>query len=186
MFNILLILSLFDVLFNIKNDIKYDYMDTQINIYVEHFKSDYKSYQSYKNNNTWKNESKTKIVKKINRYLNSTLKDKGDFIVSYSIKKGIDPYLVTAVMLQETGCYWNCSRLVKTCNNVGGNKGTPSCNGGSYKRFDNIEEGIKFAINKLNYYYKKGLKTPKQINKYYATDKTWYKKVNNYIKKLKG
>ena len=88
-------------------------------------------------------------------------------------------------MLQETGCYWGCSSLVKNCNNVGGNKGTPSCNGGSYRKFNTLEDGIKFAINKLNKYYKKGIKDPKDINKYYASDKTWYKKVNNYIKKLK-
>lgn len=185
MVNILLILSFFDVFFNTKNEIKYDYMDTQINICVENFKEEYNNYKKYKKENTWNGESKEKIVKKINRYLNSSLKNKGDFIVSYSIKKGIDPYLVTAVMLQETGCYWNCSRLVKACGNVGGNKGKPSCNGGSYRKFSSIDEGIKFAINKLNSYYKKGLKTPKQINPKYATDKTWYKKVNNYIKKLK-
>ncbi len=186
MLNILLILSLFDTFSNINRDIDYSYMDNQINVCVEHFELSYKSYQKYKRENTWNNESKDKIVKKINKYLNSSLKNKGDFIVSYSIKQGIDPYLVTAVLLQETGCYWNCSKLVKKCNNVGGNKGKPSCNNGSYRKFNTLDDGIKFAINKLNKYYKKGLTTPKQINKYYATDKTWYKKVNNYIKKLKG
>ncbi len=98
----------------------------------------------------------------------------------------MDPYLATAVMLQETGCQWTCSKLTRTCNNVGGNKGKPSCNGGSYRKFDTIEDGIKFAINKLNSYYSKGKTTPKQINPHYAEDKTWYKKVENYMKKLKG
>ena len=186
MVNILMILSLYDVLFNVKNEVNFDYMDTQINIYVENYKKEVKEHKKYIKNNTWKNESKQKIVKKINRYLNSNLKNKGEFIVSYSIKKGVDPYLVTAVMLLETGCYWNCSKLVRTCNNVGGNKGTPSCNGGSYRKFNTLDDGIRFTINKLNSYYKRGLKTPKQINKSYAEDKSWYKKVNTYIKKLKS
>ena len=98
----------------------------------------------------------------------------------------MDPYLATAVMLQETGCRWTCSSLTRNCYNVGGNKGKPSCNGGSYRKFSSIDEGIKFAIDKLNSYYKKGLTTPEEINPRYASDKTWYKKVNNYIKLLKG
>ena len=114
------------------------------------------------------------------------MENKGKFIVEYSISKGVDPYLTTAVMLQETGCYWTCSYLTRVCNNVGGNKGGPSCNGGSYKRFDTIEEGMKFAIDKLAGYYKKGLTTAKEINPRYAEDKTWYVKVNNYIKKMKN
>ncbi len=185
MLNNLLIMSLFDILFNRKVEINHSYMDNQISVYVENFENEYKEYQKYVENNTWNGENKEVIIKKINRYLNSTLKNKGEFIVSYSIKNKVDPYLVTAIILQETGCYYNCSYLVKHCNNVGGNKGKPSCNGGSYRKFNNIEEGIKFSIKTISSYYKKGLTTPKSINRYYATDKTWYKKVNNYIKKLK-
>ena len=97
----------------------------------------------------------------------------------------MDPYLAAGVMLQETGCYWRCSYLTRVCNNVGGNKGKPGCNGGSYRRFDTIEEGIKFAINKLNSYYKKGLTKTEQIGPKYASDPKWPQRVNNYIKKLK-
>ena len=97
----------------------------------------------------------------------------------------MDPYLATGVMLQETGCYWTCSYLTRVCNNVGGNKGGPSCNGGSYRRFDTIEEGIKFAINKLNSYYSKGKTTTYEIGPYYASDPKWPTRVNNYINKLK-
>ena len=89
MVNILMILSLYDVLFNVKNEVNFDYMDIQINIYVENYKKEVKEHKKYIKNNTWKNESKQKIVKKINRYLNSNLKNKGEFIVSYSIKKGV-------------------------------------------------------------------------------------------------
>ena len=182
---LILIFSFF-TLFSNKQNIKYDFFDSQIKIIINNIKNENKEYQTYLKKNYYKGESKKQIAKKLNKYLNSTLKNKGQFIVDYSMKVGMDPYLATAVMLQETGCYWNCSALTKNCNNVGGNKGSPSCNGGSYRRFSTIEDGIKFAINKLNSYYKKGYKTAKQINPYYAGDKTWYVKVNRYIKKLKG
>ena len=182
---ILLIISIFNMFYN-KQFLNYDYFDTQIQISVENIRKENKEYQVYLKNNYYNGESKKQIAKKLNKYLNSSLKNKGEFIVDYSLKVGMDPYLATAVMLQETGCYWNCSTLTKKCNNVGGNKGTPSCNGGSYRRFSTLNDGIKFAIDKLNYYYKKGYKTAKQINPYYAADKTWYVKVNRYIKKLKG
>jgi len=143
-------------------------------------------HESFIENNYWKGEHKDIVAKKLNKYLNSTLKGKGKYITEYSIKVGMDPYLATAVILQETGCYWTCSYLTRECNNVGGNKGNPGCNGGSYRKFDSIETGIKFAINKLNSYYQKGLTTAKEINPSYAQDKTWYVKVNNYIKKLKS
>ena len=169
--------------FKINQDIKHSYIENQIEISIS---KDKKDYNIYKKKNYWKNEHKNVIIKKVNKYLNSTMENKGKFIVEYSISKGVDPYLTTAVMLQETGCYWTCSYLTRVCNNVGGNKGGPSCNGGSYKRFDTIEEGMKFAIDKLAGYYKKGLTTAKEINPRYAEDKTWYVKVNNYIKKMKN
>ncbi len=177
MINILLLFNLFRLFIF---DINYDYINTSINVSIDNFKSEYIKYNSYKN------ESIDEIAKKLNKYLNSTLKNKGKYIAKYSISKGVDPYLATAIILHETGCEWKCSKLVRNCNNVGGNKGKPSCNGGSYRKFDTIEDGIKFAINKLNSYYSKGKTTPKQINPHYAEDKTWYKKVENYMKKLKG
>lgn len=185
MLNNLLIMGLFDILFNRKIEIDHSYMNNQISLYIENFENEYEDYKDYLEKNTWNGERKEVIIKKINRYLNSTLKNKGEFIVNYSILKKVDPYLVTAIILQETGCYYNCSYLVKHCNNVGGNKGTPSCNNGSYRKFNSIEQGLKFSINKISSYYNRGLTTPKKINPYYATDKTWYKKVNNYMKKLK-
>ena len=88
-------------------------------------------------------------------------------------------------MLHETGCTWNCSYLSRVCINVAGIIGNHGCNGGSYRKFNTIEDGMMFAIKKLNSYYKKVYKTPKQINPFYAEVNTWYKKVDNYVKKLK-
>lgn len=177
---IIVILSLFFNFFGSSN-INHNYLDNQIDISISNLKDEIIEYEK----SHFNGESKKEISKKINKYLNSNLSNKGDLITEYSLEIGMDPYLAASVMLVETGCYWNCSSLVRNCNNVGGNKGRPSCNGGSYRKFNTLDDGIKFSIRKLNNYYKKGLTTSKEINKYYAEDKNWYKKVDNYIKKIK-
>ena len=124
------------------------------------------------------------LVNKINKSLNSTISNKGDLIVSYSLEKGVDPYMATAIMLHETGCKWNCSRLVRECNNVGGQKGK-GC--GSYGYFNSLDEGIKAFIDNLERnYISYGLTTPEQINPKYAEDPKWSKKVNKYIEEIKA
>lgn len=121
---------------------------------------------------------------KLNRYLKNELSGKGELIASYSLKKDVDPYIATAIMMHETGCKWNCSRIMRECNNVGGKKGS-GC--GSYQYYDTLDEGIKKLISYLSKnYFKKGLDTPKEINKKYATDKNWYKKINKYVKEIKA
>ncbi len=172
---LVLIIGLF-----IGNNKSYEFVDIQINENVSNFKNMYIKY------NYFNDEHIDDISNKLNKYLNSTLKDKGYYITRHSIDSNVDPYLVTAVMLQETGCYWTCSKLVRNCNNVAGNKGKPSCGGGSYRKFDTIEEGIQFAINKLAWYYNNGLTTPEKIGPKYAEDPGWARKVNNYINKLKN
>ena len=52
---------------------------------------------------------------------------------TYSLELGVDPYLAVAISMHETGCTWNCSYLLKACNNVGGQKGE-GC--GSYRAYD--------------------------------------------------
>lgn len=178
----IMLLSLFSSLF-FKKEINYSYLDSQIELSVNSFIEDY---NEYREKNYFEDEKISEIAEKLDKYLNSTLKGKGTFIAEYSISVGMDPYLATSVMLVETGCKWNCSKLVKQCNNVGGNKGKPSCGSGSYRKFDSLDDGIQFAIDKLNKYYQKGLKTPKEINKYYAENKNWHVDVTNYINKLKN
>lgn len=124
------------------------------------------------------------LAKKLNKSLKNELSGQGMLIASYSLKKGADPYIVTAIMLHETGCKWNCSRIMRECNNVGGKKGS-GC--GSYQYYDSLETGIKKLINYLaKNYFNKGLDTTKEINKKYASDKNWYKKINNYVKDIKA
>jgi uncharacterized FlgJ-related protein len=127
------------------------------------------------------------LAEKLDKSLNSDVKGQGYIFAKYSIETGVDPYLAVAVMLQETGCKWNCSYLASKCNNYGGQKGAPGCNGGSYKKFDTQEEGIKSYITNLyDNYISKGLTTPEQINKRYASDPNWSKKINRYINEIKS
>ena len=128
----------------------------------------------------------TELSNKLEKSLNSTLSGKGKLFASYSLDLGLDPYLAVAIVLQETGCKWDCSQLVKQCNNVGGMKGAPGCWGGSYKAFSTLDEGIKGYLDNLYYnYYAKGLTTPELINPIYAESKTWASKVNYYIDQIK-
>ena len=121
----------------------------------------------------------SELTEKLNRSLKSTIAGKGDIFASYSLERGVDPYLAVSIMLLETGCNWSCSSLMRRCNNVGGQKGSPSCDGGSYKSYPSLDEGIKgFIDNIADNYYAYGLTTPEAMNKKYAASDMWAIKVN--------
>ncbi len=131
-------------------------------------------------------EGKTlsELVEMLEKSLNSILSGKGNLIASYSLEKGVDPVMATAIMLHETGCKWNCSYISTNCNNVGGQKGT-GC--GSYRYFNTLDEGIMGFIDNLsNNYINYGLTTPDLINPKYAEDPAWSAKVNKYIADIKA
>ena len=124
------------------------------------------------------------LAEKLDRSLNSDVSGKGYLIASHSIEMGVDPYVATAILLHETGCKWECSYLVKQCNNVGGQKGY-GC--GSYSYFPSLDEGIIAFIDNLgNNYANYGLKTPEEINTKYASDSSWSQKVNSYVEIIKA
>lgn len=126
---------------------------------------------------------------KLNRSLNSNVSGYGNLFASYSLEKGVDPYLAVAIMLHETGCKWNCSDLVKSCNNVGGQKGSPSCGSGSYKKYNTLEDGIRGYIDNLSAnYFALGLNTTESISRKYTgySDGNWATKVNSYVEQIKA
>lgn len=135
----------------------------------------------------YENMTLNELAEKLNRSLKSTLTGTGMTFAKYSVDMGIDPYLAVAIVLLETGCNYKCSAQVNQCYNVGGMKGGPSCNGTSYKKFNSLDDGIySFMYNLKTKYYDKGLTTPEQMNKKYASSKTWATKVHNYINKIKA
>lgn len=124
------------------------------------------------------------LGEKIDRSLSSTISGKGYLIASYSLEKGVDPYMATAIILHETGCKWGCSYLVNACNNVGGQKGS-GC--GAYAYFNSLDEGIMaFVDNLARNYISYGLKTPEEINPKYAEDPNWSRNVNKYIEIIRA
>ncbi len=132
--------------------------------------------------------TKEELGAKLDRSLKSTLSGYGEKFADLSLKYGVDPYVAVAIVLLETGCNsGRCSSLVRTCNNVGGMKGSPGCGGGSYERFSSIDEGIEAFIKNLSLnYYQRGLTTVELIGKKYAESNTWATKVNKYISKIKA
>ena len=124
---------------------------------------------------------------KLNRNLGSDiLAGKGLFIATECINKGVDPYVATAIILHETGCKSRCSSLARYCNNFGGQKGSPGCNGGSYKAFNSIEEGLEGFVNNLSRnYYSMGLNTVEKIGPKYAEGNTWVGKINWFVNKIR-
>ena len=128
------------------------------------------------------------LGEKINRNLGTGyLSGKGSLIASKCIELGVDPYIVTAIILHETGCKYNCSTLVKQCNNVGGQKGAPSCGGGSYKYYATLDEGIVGHIENLYYnYFSKGRTTVETIAPRYAASTAWSGKINWYVNLIRA
>ena len=146
MINILLVMEIFSFLFK-DIEVNHDYLDSQINISVSNFIDEYEYYQE---KHYFNGEKSDVIASKINRHLKGVLKNKGEFIVEYSLSVGMDPYLATSVMLHESGCSWNCSYLARVCNNLAGNKGGPGCNGGSYRKFNTIEDTLRNILDIAN------------------------------------
>ena len=124
------------------------------------------------------------LASKLDRSLKNELSGKGYLYASYSLEKGVDPYLAVAISLEETGCNWNCSNLVRSCNNVGGMKGS-GC--GSYGAFPTLDDGIKaFIDNIYKNYVAYGLTTADTMNPKYAENPAWSTNVNRYITKIKN
>ncbi len=124
---------------------------------------------------------------KLDRNLgNGYIAGKGILIANRCIELGVDPYMAVAIMLHETGCKYNCSSLVRNCNNVGGQKGYPSCSG-AYKGYATLDEGIiGFVDNLYNNYYAKGYTTVAAIAPRYAQSPAWPGKINSYMASIRA
>lgn len=128
------------------------------------------------------------LGEKLNRSLKSNLEGTGPSFAKYAVEMGIDPYLAVAIVLHETGCFsGSCSNQVRTCNNVGGMKGSPGCGGTSYKYFESLDAGIySFMLNLKTNYYDKGLTTAEAMNSKYAASTSWAQRVNSFAEKIKA
>ena len=128
------------------------------------------------------------LTAKLDRNLGTDIMAGKGYIIAVScIERGIDPYVATAIILHETGCGSRCSNLARNCYNVGGQKGGPTCNGGSYKRFNTLDEGIiGFVDNLYKNYYSVGLDTIGKMARKYAEGSNWPNKINYYVNKIRN
>lgn len=127
------------------------------------------------------------LAEKLDRSLKNELHGYGRLYAEYSLANGVDPYIAVAISLHETGCNGHCSNLMLSCNNVGGQKGSPTCGSYGYRGFDTLEDGIKGFIDNLSKnYFGMGLNTPELMNHKYAGSTTWASKVNYYIETIKA
>lgn len=118
---------------------------------------------------------------KLNKSLKGVLANQGNYIATRSLALGIDPYMVVAIMLHETGCKWTCSTLARVNYNVGGMRGASG-----WQKFNSIQDGIDGFLNNLSKnYIKKGLTTPEMIVKKYApSSTTWASKIRKYMAEI--
>lgn len=144
-------------------------------------------------NLTYNEESSDIIATKINNYLKNELEGYGELISKYSIVNEVDPYLIAGMILEDTSCDTNCSVLVKKCNNIShdlyekDNLNEASCFGGSYQKFNTLDESIKSFIKYVkNNFYQNELTTPGTIYKTYKKDVRWAFRVNQNIDKIKN
>ena len=124
------------------------------------------------------------LANKLERSMKNELSGKGYLYASYSLEKGVDPYLALAISLEETGCNWNCSNLVKSCNNVGGMIGN-GC--GGFSAWPTLDDGIRAFIDNISRnYVAYGLTTAETMNPKYAENPAWAANVNRYISRIQN
>ena len=132
-------------------------------------------------------ESIETIGKKINKYCEKTsLEGYGEYIAKESIYKSVNPYLISGIILENSNCKNECSVIYKECNNATGMKGSPGCFGGSYKKYDKIEDSISDIVNKISKeFYTPEMQTPYKMYKDYGKNSSWALKVSNFMEAIK-
>ena len=133
------------------------------------------------------NMTMDELSAKLDKSMYGILQGKGYVFANYSIQYGVDPYVALAITLHETGCKWGCSYLATSCNNIGGQKGSNTCPGTDYARFNTPEEGIESFFNNLSVnFYQQGLTDVYSIHTRYAQDPNWPTYINNYINEIRN
>ncbi|MEG2351121.1 MAG: glucosaminidase domain-containing protein [Bacilli bacterium] len=123
----------------------------------------------------------TEIGSTLDKSLSGVLKGKGSAYAQLSLEKGMDPYLVAAISVHETGN--GSSSLAKNKYNLGGIK----CSSNRYCSYESIEDGISSYVNLIyNNYFSKGLTTIELMANKYAASPAWPSTVNDWYNSLKN
>ena len=132
-------------------------------------------------------ESIEKIGEKIDKYCKKTpLDGYGEYIAKASIRKSVNPYLISGIILESTNCKNDCSIIFKECNNVSGMKGSPGCFGGAYKQYKKLEDAISDLVNTISHdFYTPEMQAPYKMYKDYGKNSSWAFKVSNFMDVIK-
>ncbi len=132
-------------------------------------------------------ESIEVIGKKIDKYCAKTpLEGYGEYIAKTSILKSVNPYLITGIILENSNCKVECSVIFKECSNTSGMKGSPGCFGGSYKKYNKVEESISDLVGSISKtFYTPEMQAPYKMYKDYGKSSSWALKVNNFMDAIK-
>lgn len=136
----------------------------------------------------YEGESFEKIGNKIEKFLTKTkLEGYGEYIAKYSVSKSVNPYLIGAMIIVNSNCSIQCNAIVEKCNNVGDLTGSSGgCFGGTYRKYNNLEDGIKDLVDyTLDNFYANDLKTPSAIYRKYNKNSAWSYKVSRYMERIK-
>ena len=112
----------------------------------------------------------------------------GEFMVKNAVSKNVNPYLIGAIILENTNCRIDCSILLKQCNNPSGmrERNGSGCFGGTYKLYKSLDDGIMDLIKKISIDYNDlEMQNPDKMFKSYGKDDVWAFKVNKQIELLK-
>ena len=132
-------------------------------------------------------ESIEQIGKRFDHYVKKTpLEGYGEYVAKVSISKGVNPYLIGAIILESSRCKTECSVIFKECNNVSGMKGSPGCFGGTYRVYDSINDAISDIVGDISKkFYTKEMQSPYKMYKDYGKNSSWAFKVSNYMDAIK-
>ena len=129
---------------------------------------------------SYNGETLTQIAGKLNNKFKGSLAGMGEFFANLCMERGMDPYLLAAISVHETG--FGRSNAAITKYNYGG----IMCSG-KLCTYSSKEEVItKFIDVVYKYYFKNGLTTPEAMNPRYAADPNWSVRVNNHYYALKN
>jgi beta-N-acetylglucosaminidase len=108
------------------------------------------------------------VAAQLDKNLGGLLKGKGSVYVAMGKKYGVDPRLLAAISMEETGN--GTSHLLRTRNNVGGITGKGHSGvGGDYMPYNSIEEGIEAEASLIRHgYVGQGLDTIEKIGAKWA------------------
>lgn len=138
------------------------------------------SYYVSLSNLSFEGESLGEISDKLNAKFKGSLKGMGEPFARLCMQKGMDPYLLAAISVHETG--FGKSNAAMTKYNFGG----IMCSG-KLCTYSSVEDGISSFINMVyRNYFSKGLTTPEQMHKKYAEGNTWADKVTMHYKALRN